>query len=406
MRLIHINSTYNKGSTGKIVFDIHNLLKEQKIPSKVFYGRFKKSDDDDKSIHFFGGKVNNFFHFFLSRFFDLHGRGSIFYTYSLIKKIKKFKPDIIHLHNIHGYYLNYPILFDFLNLSKIKTVWTFHDAWPFTGHCAYFDFSNCNKWKTQCSKCPELKSYPKSLGIDNSYHNYNLKKIKFTSLDSDQLTIVSPSKWLKENINLSFLSKFKSIVINNGINLSVFKPTLSSFRTKYNLKNSFLILGVAKPWTRRKGLNFFIELSRLVPNNFKIILVGLDVKQIRDIPSTILSIPTITNSKELAEIYSSVDVFINPTLEDNFPTTNLESLACGTPVITFDTGGCGEVVNKSNGLVLKNKNTEDLYLAIKEISNKPKAFYKENCIKTIEDNFDKNIRYLDYLNLYKDILNK
>jgi glycosyltransferase involved in cell wall biosynthesis len=165
-------------------------------------------------------------------------------------------------------------------------------------------------------------------------------------------------------------------------------------------------LGVAKPWTRRKGLNFFIELSRLVPNNFKIILVGLDVKQIRDIPSTILSIPTITNSKELAEIYSSVDVFINPTLEDNFPTTNLESLACGTPVITFDTGGCGEVVNKSNGLVLKNKNTEDLYLAIKEISNKPKAFYKENCIKTIEDNFDKNIRYLDYLNLYKDILNK
>jgi glycosyltransferase involved in cell wall biosynthesis len=251
-----------------------------------------------------------------------------------------------------------------------------------------------------------LKSYPKSIGVDNSYNNYNLKKQNFTSLDNKQLTIVSPSKWLKEKVNLSFLSKFNSIVINNGINLSIFKPTDSNFRTKYNLIDSFLILGVANSWTRRKGLNFFVELSKIIPDNFKIILIGLNSNQMKEIPSSIIGISSINNPNELAKIYTAVDVYVNPTLEDNFPTTNLESLACGTPVITFDTGGCGEVVNKSNGFVLKNKNTEDLFLSIKEISNKPEGFYRENCVKTIENHFDKNIRYLDYLNLYKDILNK
>ena len=403
MRIIHINSTFNKGSTGRIVFDIHTLLKNQNISSKVFYGRFQKNNSDI-NVHYIGGIITNFLHLLITRLFDLHGRGSLIYTFNLIKRIKKYKPDIIHLHNIHGYYLNYPIFFDFLKSSNIKVVWTFHDAWPFTGHCAYFDFSNCNKWKTQCSSCPELKSYPKSIGVDNSYNNYNLKKQKFTSLDNKQLTIVSPSKWLKEKVNLSFLSKFNSIVINNGINLSIFKPTDSNFRTKYNLIDSFLILGVANSWTRRKGLNFFVELSKIIPDNFKIILIGLNSNQMKEIPSSIIGISSINNPNELAKIYTAVDVYVNPTLEDNFPTTNLESLACGTPVITFDTGGCGEVVNKSNGFVLKNKNTEDLFLSIKEISNKPEGFYRENCIKTIENHFDKNIRYLDYLNLYKNII--
>jgi glycosyltransferase involved in cell wall biosynthesis len=403
VRIIHINSTFNKGSTGRIVFDIHTLLKNQNISSKVFYGRFQKNNSDI-NVHYIGGIITNFLHLLITRLFDLHGRGSLIYTFNLIKRIKKYKPDIIHLHNIHGYYLNYPIFFDFLKSSNIKVVWTFHDAWPFTGHCAYFDFSNCNKWKTQCSSCPELKSYPKSIGVDNSYNNYNLKKQKFTSLDNKQLTIVSPSKWLKEKVNLSFLSKFNSIVINNGINLSIFKPTDSNFRTKYNLIDSFLILGVANSWTRRKGLNFFVELSKIIPDNFKIILIGLNSNQMKEIPSSIIGISSINNPNELAKIYTAVDVYVNPTLEDNFPTTNLESLACGTPVITFDTGGCGEVVNKSNGFVLKNKNTEDLFLSIKEISNKPEGFYRENCIKTIENHFDKNIRYLDYLNLYKNII--
>jgi glycosyltransferase involved in cell wall biosynthesis len=402
MKIVHINSTFNKGSTGRILYDIHNLLKENNIITKVFYGRIKQDNDDD--IYYFGNKISNLIHGFITRLFDMHGRGSIFYTNQLIRKIKNISPDIVHIHNIHGYYLNYPILFNFFKKSTFKVVWTFHDAWPFTGHCAYFDYANCNKWKVQCYSCPEIKSYPKSFLFDNSYNNYNLKKLHFTSLGSDQLTVVTPSKWLKEKVDLSFFSKYKSIVINNGISTNIFNNTKSNFRDKNNLHNYFLILGVAKPWTRRKGLSFFIELSYLIPNNYKIVLVGLSDEDKKNIPDSIIAIPPIKNSPALAEIYSAVDVFVNPTLEDNFPTTNLEALSCGTPVITFDTGGCSEVVNDSVGFVVNMKTSKELLNAINIIYKKTKSFYSENCVKTVLSNYNKDFIYLSYLNLYKSII--
>jgi putative colanic acid biosynthesis glycosyltransferase len=398
MKVLQINSTYGRGSTGRIAYDIENLLISNKNESLVGYGRYGYGEKAYK----IGSKISIIYHAFITRMFDRHGLGSKIATHKLIKKIKSFKPDIIHLHNIHGYYLNYEILFDYIKTNRIKTVWTLHDAWAFTGHCAYFDFSNCQKWQTHCNNCPEKKVYPTSLFFDRSFKNFENKKKYFSSIDN--MMIVTPSLWLSKKVEKSFLSHFERIVINNGVDLEVFKPTNGNFIKKFGLTDKFIILGVANVWDRRKGLQYFIELTKLIKDDMIIVLVGLDDTQLKELPNSIIKIKKTNSVIQLAELYSSANVYVNPTLEDNFPTTNLESLACGTPIVAFDTGGCSEVVDINTGIITKSKTSKELYNSILEVKKNMKSFYSKNCIEKAKSNYNKNEKYKEYLTLYENFL--
>ncbi len=397
MKVLQINSVCGIGSTGRIATDIHNILIQQGHESYIAYGRdLPKNCDNAIKI---GNKLDNYTHVAKTRLFDKHGFGSKQATLDFIDRVKETNPDIIHLHNIHGYYINIEILFDYLKEADKPVVWTLHDCWSFTGHCAYFDYAGCDRWKTGCYSCPEMKAYPSSIVFDNSKGNYESKKEIFTGVKN--LTIVTPSQWLANLVQKSFLNEYPVKVINNGIDLNIFRPIRGDFRKKYNLDDKFIILGVASVWDRRKGLKYFIELADDVSSDEVIVLVGLNEKQLKGIPKSIIGIMRTNNVDELVSIYSSADVFVNPTLEDNFPTTNLESLACGTPVISFDTGGSPECLNKNTGIIVKKNEYKNLFKAIKTIKNSNKHKYFNYCIESANECFDKYDKLNEYIDLYK-----
>lgn len=397
MKVLQINVVCGTGSTGKIVVDLYKVLKKEGHDCKIAYGRRDVSNSID-SIKI-GNKFDNYVHGLKTRLFDMHGFGSINATKIFLKELEKYNPDIIHLHNIHGYYINVELLFRYLKKIEKPVIWTLHDCWTFTGHCAYFDYIECNKWKTICFDCPQKKTYPASYFFDNSKFNFMKKKELFTSVDN--LTIVTPSKWLCNMIKESFLSKYQVQVINNGINLELFKPTKSNFKTKYGLENKIMILGVANVWEKRKGLEYFIQLSKILDDKFKIFLVGIEDRYKHNIPQNIFTIKRTNNISELVEIYSSADVFLNPTLEDNFPTTNLESLACGTPVITFNTGGSSECISENCGFVVEKYDIDSIVEKIYEISISGKNI--EACRKKSLE-YDYKRQFEKYINLYKSRL--
>ncbi|MEI2447353.1 glycosyltransferase [Priestia megaterium] len=399
MKLMQINSVYDKGSTGRITRDIHSIALFNGIDSKVLYGR--GIIQKDKRVKKISTNREILTHLVETRVMDRHGFGSKKSTLNFIKEIEEFQPDILHLHNIHGYYLNVFMLFEYIKKTQIKVVWTLHDCWPFTGHCAYFDYARCEKWKTECSQCPEISSYPSSILKDNSKGNFHNKKKSFTGMEN--ITIVTPSKWLKEKVKGSFLKKYPVFVINNGIDLKQFKKTYSDFRDANKLKDKFIILGVASVWDRRKGLDYFVELAKKIQKDEIIVLVGLSSKQIEKLPENIIGISKTENIQELASIYSTADVFINPTLEDNFPTTNLESLACGTPVITFNTGGSVESIFEGCGYIVDQGDVEAIRKKINLIKQQNRIVIEELCIQNARKYFEKDINYNKYIDLYKSI---
>ena len=353
MKILMINSVCGIRSTGRICTNLAVELEKKGHEVKIAYGRGNVPKEYEKYAIKFCDDFDVKKDALKSRIFDNAGFNSKNSTNKLIKWIEQYDPDIIHLHNIHGYYINIELLFRYLKCCGKKIIWTLHDCWSFTGHCAYFEYVNCMKWKDCCERCPLKKEYPKSVLIDNSKRNFLKKKELFT--DVPNLTIVTPSLWLKKLIKMSFLKDYPAVVINNGIDLSIFKPTNSALREKYDLEDKKVILGVAAVWDKRKGLEEFIRLNEILPNDYVIVLIGLNEEQAKIIPSGIIGISRTNSSKELAEWYTLADVFVNPTLEDNYPTTNLESIACGTPVITYDTGGSsesaslfGKVVSKGN----------------------------------------------------------
>lgn len=400
MKILQINSVCGIGSTGRIATDIHNILIEQGHESYIAYGRdLPKNCDNAIRI---GTKIDNYAHVAKTRLLDKHGFGSIKATKEFINKVKDIDPDIIHLHNIHGYYMNVEILFDYLKEANKPIVWTLHDCWSFTGHCAYFDYVGCDKWKTGCYSCPEKKAYPSSLIFDNSKNNYINKKEIFTGVKN--LTLVTPSQWLANLVQESFLNEYLVNVINNGIDLNIFRPNVGDFRKKFDLNGKFIILGVASVWDRRKGLKYFVELADKVSEDEVIVLVGLTEKQINQIPKNIIGITRTNNVEELVDIYSSADVFVNPTLEDNYPTTNLEALACGTPVVTFDTGGSPESVLSNCGAVCNEKNVQSLYLEINNLRTNNINIISLD--KSLVQIFDKGQNFIRYIELYSDMLTK
>lgn len=345
MKILIINVCCGTGSTGRICTDLADMLIEQGHECKIAYGR----DDVPEKYRDIAVKIGSSFSIYCNalktRLFDNEGFNATKATKKFIKWVEKYDPDVIHLHNLHGYYLNVKVLFDYLRTCGKKIVWTLHDCWAFTGHCSYFDCPHCDSWKTECGRCVRMNDYPKAL-TDRSKRNFLLKKELFTGIPN--LTIVTPSKWLAELVKQSFLNEYPVRVINNGIDLTVFKPTESDFREKYGLIGKKIILGVASVWDERKGLNDFIKLADLIDSDTRIVLVGVNKKQKKHLPKNIVAIEKTNNAKELAEIYTAADVFFNPTYEDNYPTVNLEAQACGTPVVTYDTGGSGESVAGSN----------------------------------------------------------
>lgn len=351
MKILIINVVCGIRSTGRICTDLAEALTAQGHTVKIAYGREEVPEKYQKYAVRIGFDFDVKLHGLRSRLFDDTGFGSGKATEKFIEWVKKYDPDVIHLHNIHGYYINIGILFRYLAEAKKRVIWTLHDCWAFTGHCSYFTFVDCNKWKTGCSNCQQKTSYPASFFADRSEENWKQKKQLFTSIED--MTLVTPSHWLAELVKQSFLSEYPIKVIRNGIDTSVFKPTPSSFREKHDLQDKKIILGVASIWDKRKGLDDFIRLSDMLDNTYKIVLVGLSQKQMKIIPDKILGITRTNSTKELAEIYTAADVFINPTYEDNYPTVNLEAQACGTPVITYDTGGSPESVPDENVVSFK-----------------------------------------------------
>jgi len=400
LKILQINTTVNSGSTGRIAEQIGEVILHKGSKSYIAYSRLG-SPSKSKIIKI-GSKYDFYSHVLQSRLFDNHGFASKTATKNLIKEIDAISPDIVHLHNIHGYYVHIEVLFNYLNKKKIPIVWTFHDCWSFTGHCSYFDRVDCEKWKTECFSCPMKKYYPESWFRDNSKNNFKNKKELFTG--HNNITIVTPSLWLKELVSQSFLKKFPTKLIHNGVDISIFKPTLSDIKTKLKIGESKVILGVASIWDDRKGLDDFIKLNNLFDSNFQIVLVGLSKKQVDSLPSNIIGIERTENIEELAKLYSMADVYVNPTYSDNFPTTNIEALACGTPVITYNTGGSPEAVDKNTGMVIEKGNIKELRNAIDTIINENIKFTAKNCRERAINKFDKNARFSDYYNLYKDLI--
>ncbi len=383
MIIIQINSVCGVGSTGRIATDIHAALQAKGIESHIMYGRGEARACD--SAIKISSQLDFYSHALQTRLFDNHGFCSTKATQQAIKALDALKPDVLHLHNIHGYYLNTELLFAYLKQKpKIKVIWTLHDCWPFTGHCSHFDFCGCEKWKTQCFSCPQKNTYPASNGLDNSKSNYQRKKLAFTGVMD--LTIVTPSRWLADLVKQSYLKDYPVQVVNNGIDMLVFQPRQSNFRAKHNLSDKFLILGAASIWSPRKGFDDFISLANMLPDNYHLVMVGLTPEKIKTLPNNIIGIHRTDNPTELAEIYSAADVFFNPTYEDNYPTVNLEAIACGTPVITYNTGGSPESVSTEYGFVVAKGDVKAVVELVKNLVLKPFSMGKLP-IRFDKDNF-------------------
>ena len=387
MRVLMINVVCGIRSTGRICTDLASALEEKGHEVKIAYGRGTVPEQFRKYSVRIGKDFDIKLHAAKARIFDSSGLGSKSATEKFIDWVKKYNPDIIHLHNIHGYYINIKVLFAYLKTCGKKIIWTLHDCWSFTGHCAYFDYIGCNKWKTGCEHCLQKTDYPVRIGPDMSKRNYALKKALFTGVRN--MILVTPSKWLADLISKSYLKEYPTKVIHNGIDTIFFKETKSNIKEKYNCQNKKIILGVAAVWDKRKGLSDFVELSKLVNESYQIILIGLSKKQIKELPGNIIGVEKTDSIQELVEFYSAADVFINPTLEDNYPTTNLEAIACGTPVITYDAGGSPESAMMYGKCVSKGE-IEKMYHYIKNANGirkqaKPLEIdYRETVCKYIE----------------------
>ena len=396
--------TCNWGSTGRIAEEIGQVAIQQGWDSYIAYGRGKPVSKSH--LIRIGNDWDMYEHGLETRIFDNHGLASRGVTQKLIRQIEEIKPDVIQLHNVHGYFVNYPILFDYLAKCKIPVVWTLHDCWTFTGHCAHFALAGCYQWKNEeCSHCKYKKSYPASLFFNRAHRNFLDKKKAFTA--PKNMTIVTVSHWLEELVQQSFLSCHQVITINNGIDVQIFSPKNNGkkIREKLGISQPYMLLGVASVWEASKGIFDFVKLRELLPaDQYAIVLVGVDDRTAKILPQGIVTVKRTNNVEELAEIYSVADVFLNPTWQDSFPTTNLEAMACGTPVVTYRTGGSPESLTEKTGKVVEQGDLVAFVSNIEEICKKGKNTYVEVCRQGVVENYNKKDRYIDYIKLYQQLL--
>jgi len=398
MKVVQINQTCGAGSTGKIAVGISNVLEENGHEGYIAYAYY--NTDRKRTFRLRRWSSSNAFRVELMkcRLTGYFGFNNKRITYKLIDYIRDIKPDIIHLHNIHGGYIHIEVLFEYLAKAKIPIVWTLHDCWSFTGHCTHFDYIQCEKWKTGCFDCPEKESYPKRYFFDRSKEQYMRKKKAFTSVKN--MTLVTPSEWLGNLVMHSYLGTYPVFVINNGIDLSIFKPTENNIKEKYNIKDKRIVLAVANSWTNRKGYNYLEDLAERLGDNYKLIVIGLNKRQKVSLSRKIIGIEKTENQIELAKYYTVADVFVNMTFEDNFPTVNLEAIACGTPVVTYNTGGSPECIDESTGYFVDKGNISELVEKVKLAADENKT---QRCIERAAG-FSEKIKFNQYLELYNKIL--
>lgn len=394
MRILQVN-IFGNLSTGRIATDLYRTLAANGEEGCVAFARNMIPDDVPHII--IGNSTDVKVHGLMTRITDKTGFYSKRATRKFIQKIEEYKPDVIHLHNIHGYYINIELLFNYLKETQIPVVWTLHDCWAFTGHCCYYSMANCDRWKTGCYDCPQKKAYPASLIMDNSEWNYKKKKELFTGVN---MHLVAVSKWLAGQVKESFLRDYPLSVIYNGIDLSVFKPTESDFKKKYGIEDKKVVLGVASTWDVRKGLNDFIELSKLLPEDYKVVVVGVNQKEQLSLSDNMLGLSRTDSMEELAGIYTAADFFFNASVEETFGLPTVEAMACGSPVIVYDATALPEVVSKSVGYVVK---SHDLQRVVNIISTKSLEVDIDDCIQEA-GKFEKSKQYDMYLKLYKEML--
>lgn len=399
--LLQINTTGNSGSTGRIAEEIGQNAINKGWKSYIAIARNSKSSASELMI--IGNRVDILWHVFQTRLFDNHGFASIRATENLIKEIIKISPDIIHLHNLHGYYLNIETLMNFLAQSNIPVIWTLHDCWAFTGHCTHFAYVGCEKWKTQCFKCPQKHEYPKSKFKDNSFENYFIKTKLFNSISN--LHIVTVSKWLEKIVRQSYLQLNNIRTINNGVDINLFHPKEDTHKTKvkYNLGDKFVLLAVASAWIEKKGLYEYLKLSRLLKDDEILIMVG----QIRDkinLPTNIINIKRIEDLNELADLYSAANVIMNLSFQETFGLTTVEGFSCGTPSIVYNCTASPELIDANSGFVVSPGDFITLRAALETIKFNKKEYYSINCRNRAVDLYNKNDRYNEYIAIYEKLL--
>lgn len=352
-----------------------------------------------------GSRLSVALHGLLTRLFDMHGEGSRLATMRFIRTIRRIDPDVIHIHNVHGYFLNYSMLLRYLSRCGKPVVWTVHDCWMYTGHCYYYTAVGCDRWQTVCHDCPQRKAFPRSWFFDRSSSAFRSKAKAFTSIPRGLLTLVPVSQWLRDEMGRSFLKDCRFQVIRNGIDTEVFKPVQDSgVREAYNIGGRNIILGVASIWSREKGLDDFVKLDSMLDRDKEVIvLVGVDDSQRAQLPADIVCIRRTSDIRQLAALYSEAAVFVNPTWQDNYPTVNLEAISCGTPVVTYRTGGSPEAVIDGTGLVVERGDVDALLAGIRHFEQVPVEGTRELCRNFALANFRKQDRYGEYLKLYEDI---
>lgn len=399
MKVLQINTVCGYGSTGRNATELAQALTDQGDACFIAYGQGTTTYRDSFKI---GTKIENHLHNACSRVFGKQGYYTKTGTTRLIQYIDKIQPDVIHLGNLHGNYLNLEILFRYFATAGKPVVWTLHDCWAYTGKCAHYTEVGCYKWQTHCHHCPQIKKYPPSLFLDRSEQMFADKKKWFTAVGN--MTMVPVSRWLAEEVKQSFLAKYPIVPIYNWIDQQVFKPVTSNVREQYGIaKDSFVILGVSAGWKKNDSkLQDFIKLSHLLPSGMQIVLVG-GTQEPACIPGDIVHIPYLHGVDELAKVYSTADVYVHCSTEDTFGKVIAEALACGTPAVVYDSTACPEVVGEGCGVVVEKRNVGQVFQAIAAIKHAGKqAFSPRSIAFTTESfNFQKNAG--EYISLYRKV---
>ena len=399
MRIVQLNTYCGSGSTGRIAVDIAEYAGRQNAETIIGFGTGTVPPDAEVYALRIGAKLGRKWHGAIRKLLDAEGYGSARATRQLIRFLKAYQPDVIHLHNIHGCYLNHRLLFAYLRTAGVPVLWTLHDCWPFTGHCAYFDYVHCDRWQSECHHCPQQRSYPTNFGLDGSRRNYHQKQRLFTGLPA--LTLVAPCEWMRDIVALSYLSQVPCRVVYNGVNRDVFHPKESRIREKYGITQPYLALAVASEWEDRKGYQTLTTIAEQLGDDVRLVVLGLTPAQIDALPDFMLKLPRTASTRELAQWYSAADCLVNPTLEDNMPLVNLESLACGTPVAVFRTGGCPECITDACGKVVPQGDVTALVEAVRTLCAQ-KPTMQTACLAQAE-RFDANSCAQAYWALYQEV---
>ena len=396
MRVIQINTVCGTGSTGRNTVEIAEMLKAKGVTTYIAYGH--GTTDYDKTF-IIGNKLENKLHIAFGRLTGKQGYFTKKGTLSLLNFIDHYQPDVIHLNNLHGNYLCFPILLSYIAKNKIPTIYTLHDCWAYTGKCAHYVGTKCKKWKTGCGNCPEVKDYPSSLFFDYSAKMFSDKKRLFDSISN--LTLVAVSDWITAEIRQSMLSKHKIVRIYNWIDTSVFFPRLDrKVEEKYGIKeNEFVVLGVCGKWSKGKGIREWRKICEKVGYEIRVVLVG-NKEPGEPFPKECIHIPYTSDPSELAVIYSRADVFCNLSSAESFGKTTAEALMCGTPIIVFDTTACPELVGPGCGFVCRLSDCDDVVEKIGVIQQTGKDAYSNACISFALDNFSPNTNIEAYYKEY------